>query len=160
MIKILDCAEYRRQLAGLADVSGGEDSFADEYREMTSECVLLLAICFNRRQLEAVTIWSRIDAAIQKGLADCDGEDVDRFLSTCLEHVLANISVVASQPDAIRIQQSILKLSGDERVYFLQYLAKHRYVAIVLGREKWEMRKAEIAAQLKSLDTTETAVSE
>lgn len=151
MIATLDCAEYRRQLAGLSDTAGGEDMVSDQYRDLSSECVLLLAICFNRKSLDAVTIWSRIDSAIQKGLADCDGEDVDRFLSTCLEHVLANINVTAAQPDAIRIQQSLLKLSGDERVYFLQYLAKHRYVAITLGREKWEERKADLAAQLKKL---------
>lgn len=35
----------------------------------------------------------------------------------------------------------------------IQYLSRHRYVAIVLGREKWEQRKADIAAQLKELET-------
>lgn len=154
-IEVLDCVEYRRKLAGLSDTAGGEDGFADQYRALSSECVLLLAICFNRKQLDPVTVWTRIDSAIQKGLADCDGEDVDRFLSTTLEHVLANINVSATQVDAVRIQQSLLKLHGDERVYFLQYLAKHRYVAVVLGREKWEERKAELAKQLKKLDESE-----
>ncbi len=155
MITTLDCAEYRRRLAGLSDTAGIEGGFADQYRDLSSECVLLLAICFNRRSLDAVTLWSRIDSAIQKGLAECDGEDVGRFLSACLEHVLANINVSATQPDAIRIQQTLLGLTDDGRVYFLQYMAKHRYVAIVLGREKWENRKAEIAAQLNELQAAD-----
>lgn len=158
MIELLDCAEYRRQLAGLSDTAGGEDGFADTYRELSSECVLLLAICFNRKQLDPITLWSRIDGAIQKGLADCDGEDVDRFLSTALEHVMANINVTATQPDAVRIQHDLLALTGDERIYFLQYLSKHRYVAVTLGRDKWETRKDEIAKQLKKLEPLDVKV--
>lgn len=154
-ITVLDCVEYRRRLAGLADTAGIESGFADQYRELSSECVLLLAICFNRRVLDAVTLWSRIDSAIQKGLAECDGEDVDRFLSSCFEHIQASVNVTATQVDAVRIQQQLLALLDDGRVYFLQYMAKHRYVAIALGREKWEARKAEIAKQLKELETTE-----
>lgn len=157
MITTLDCAEYRRRLAGLSDTAGIEGGFADTYRDLSSECVLLLAICFNRRELDAVTLWTRIDSAIQKGLAECDGEDVGRFLSACLEHVMASINVAATQSDAVRIQQQLLALHDDARVYFLQYLAKHRYVAIVLGREKWEARKAELAKQLKTLEESEAA---
>lgn len=155
MITILDCVEYRRRLAGLSDTAGIEGGFADLYRDLSSDCVLLLSICFNRRQLDPVTLWTRIDSAIQKGLAECDGEDVGRFLSACLEHVMANINVCATQTDAVRIQQSLLGLPNDGRVYFLQYLSKHRYVAIVLGREKWEQRRADIAAQLKELETND-----
>jgi len=152
-IGILDCAEYRRRLAGLSDTAGIESGFADQYRELSSECVLLFAICFNRRALDPVTLWTRIDSAIQKGLAECDGEDVGRFLSSALEHIMASINVTATQEDAVRIQRSLLNLTDDARVYFLQYMSKHRYVAVVLGREKWENRKAELAIQLKSLDS-------
>ena len=48
MIGQLDCAEFRRQLAGLVDVAGAQDQYADDYRELASDFVLLLAIVFNR----------------------------------------------------------------------------------------------------------------
>lgn len=155
MITQFDYPEYRRRLAGLSDTAGIESGFADQYRDLSSECVLLFCICYNRRSLKPENIWERIDSAIQKGLAECDGEDVSRFLSTCFEHILASINVTAAQVDAIRIQQQLLGLTDDARVYFLQYMAKHRYTAITLGREKWEARKADIAEQLKSLDAVD-----
>lgn len=141
MITELNAEVFRQKLAGLADASAGEDMFPDDYRELASDFVLLLAIGFNRRELDAVTLWSRIDSAIQKGLADCDGEDVDRFVSACLEHILAPINVVATHGTALEIQSTLTKLQDSQRAYFLQYLSRHRYAAIVLGREKWEQHK-------------------
>lgn len=157
MIKPLDCAEFRRRLAGLSDIASGQEEYADDYRELASDFVLLLAICFNRRELEATSLWTRIDSAIQKGLAECNGDDVDRMVSSALDHVMANINVVATQADALRIQDSLHSLGRDARAYFTQYLAKHRYPAIVIGRQKWEARKAELAAQVKELSRDEVA---
>ncbi len=141
----LDAGEFRRSLAGLSDTAGNQDANAVEYRELASDFVLLLAICFNRRQLEVTTLWNRIDSAIQKGLAECNGDDLDRFVSAALEHIIAPVGVVASQDDAIRIQEELSGLGDDARLYFLQYLAKHRYPAIVMGRNKWQELKEQKA---------------
>lgn len=157
MLSTLDCQEFRRRLAGLEDIASNQDAYSDDYRELASDFVLLLAICFNRQQLEATSLWTRIDSAIQKGLAECNGDDIDRLVSSALEHVLANINVVATQADALRIQESLGSLERDARTYFAQYIAKHRYSAIVIGRQKWEARKAEIAAQVKELQQDEVA---
>lgn len=145
MIENLDAELFRQKLAGLVDESDGESDWAEQYRDIASDFVLLLAIGFNRRQLEVTTLWERIDSAIQKGLAECDGVDVDRLMSTCLEHVLAPINIVAAQEKALEIQSAITHLPKERRAYFCQYLSKHRYAAIVLGREKWLQHKEKLS---------------
>jgi hypothetical protein len=142
-LKQLDAAEFRRRLAGLSDAAGGEDLIPDEYRELAAEYVLLLAICFNRDRLDAVTLWSRIDSAIERGLAECDGEDIERFVSVGLEHVLASVNVAASNERALEIQDRLFSLRDHQRVFFLRYLADHRYPAIVFGRGKWQAYQQE-----------------
>lgn len=142
----LDAAEFRRRLAGLSDSAAGEDLIPDEYRDIASDYVLLLAICFNRDRLDAVTLWNRIDGAIERGLAECDGEDIERFVSVGLEHVLADMNVVVANDRALELQERIFGLREHQRVFFLRYLAEHRYPTIVFGRSKWgqhqEARKA------------------
>lgn len=157
MIEVLDADLFRQKLAGLVDEADGETDWSEQYRDISSDFVLLLAIGFNRRELEAKTLWSRIDSAIQKGLAECDGVDVDRLVSTCLGHVLAPINVVATQGKALSIQSTISNLPRERRAYFCQYLAKHRYSAIVLGREKWQSHK-EIQKEVKQLAEVDSDV--
>ena len=154
MIEELTPELFRQKLAGLIDEADGESDWAEEYREIASDFVLLLAIGFNRRELDAKTIWARIDGAIQKGLAECDGVDVDRLMSTCLDHVMASVNVVATQSRALEIQASIVAMPKERRAYFCQYLARHRYAAIVLGRQKWEAHK-ELAKEIKDLSASE-----
>lgn len=151
-IKTLDAAEFRRKLAGLCDATEGESFNAEDYRELAGDVVFLLAICFNRKQLDAKTIWTRIDSAIQKGLSDCDGEDISQFINSCLEHVLANVNVVACQDDAVRIQTVLYGLEKEQSVFLLQYFAKHRMPAISWGVQKWNERKEEINRQKTMLE--------
>jgi len=160
MIKTLDAGAFRRKLAGLCDATEGEEMNAEDYRELAGDFVLLLAICFNRKSLDAKTIWTRIDSAIQKGLADCDGEDISQFTNTCLEHVMASVNVVAAQEDCICIQTKLYGLEKQQAVFLLQYLAKHRMPAIVWGRERWENRKEEINAQKAMLEIEEARKEE
>lgn len=138
----LDAAEFRRRLAGLSDAAAGEDLIPDEYRDIASNYVLLLAICFNRDRLDAITIWNRIDGAIERGLAECDGEDIERFVSVGLEHILADMNVVVANERALQIQERLFGLREHQRVFFLRYLAEHRYPAIVFGRSRWQELQA------------------
>ncbi len=143
MLTELTPTEFRQRLAGLADTAGGEDLTPGEYRDLASDFVLLLAICFNRDQLDATTLWTRIDGAIEKGLAGCDGEDIEKFVNLCLEHVLANINVVASNERALDIQAKLYGLQDEQKVQFLRYLADHRMPVIVFGRSLWQKYSAE-----------------
>lgn len=138
----LDAAEFRRRLAGLSDAAGGEDLLPDEYRDIASDYVLLLTICYNRDRLDAKNIWNGIDKAIERGLAECDGDDIERFVSVSLECVLADMNVVAANEAALTIQGRLFALHDSQRVFFLRYLAEHRYPAIVFGRNKWQQLQA------------------
>ena len=140
-IEKLDAGEFRRRLAGLSDVGAGEDQSPKLYRDMCSEFVLLLAIAFNRLELEALTLWTRIDSGIQKGLSECGGTDVERLVSVCLDHVKAEASRVVADDRCVEIQSKLYNLDDSARVAFIAYLAKHRFVALTLGRDLWELHK-------------------
>ena len=147
--------EFRQTLAGLRDPAAGEDMQADDYGPFVAEFVLMLAICFNRKTLDATSLWTRIGSAIERGLAACDGDDLDRLVSVSLEHIQANINVVACEETCVGYQSRLRRLPKEARVYFCRYLADHRYPAIVMGRELWEQRKELLAKKIKELDTTE-----
>lgn len=132
-------------------MAGGNDHFSEEFREHASNYVLLLAICFNRNELDAKTLWKRIESAIRKGLAECDNVDLDRFVSVGLEHVMSNINVAAAHPVALEIQAGLNALDEDARVYFLQYISKRVPAVIVAGRQKWEQHKASLEKQAAEL---------
>lgn len=138
MVKTIDSIEFRRRLAGLSDSGDGEDLTPAVYRDLASDLVLLLAICFDRDQLDATTLWTRIDSAIERGLGVCDGEDIERFVDSCLDHVLANINQVAANEMALAIQAKLYGLEDSQRVNFLRYLSEHRRPCIVFGRGKWQ----------------------
>lgn len=154
MMEVLNAVEFRQRLAGLADVAGGQDELPDMFRDLASDYVLLLAMVFNRKRLDAKTIWTRIDSAIQSGLAECDGEDIERFCDVGFNHVQATPNVVACHGGALDIQQQLYSLDEESRVCFLQYLSRHRYPAIVFGRQKWEERKTELQRVADELGAT------
>jgi hypothetical protein len=149
LITEIEPAEFRRRLAGLSDSGGGEDLAPGVYRDIASDMVLLCAICFNRDQLDATTLWTRIDSGIERGLAECGGEDVERFVDVCLQHVLASANVVAANEKALEIQDRIYSLGDSKRVMFLRYLAEHRMPSLVFGRKKWIEFSAERKAVAK-----------
>ena len=151
-LKELDAAEFRRQLAGLSDQTGGEEFDTDAYKELSTKLVLLLYIAFNGRKLDAKTIHSRIESAINKGLADCDGEDISQFVNTALNHVMANINTVTSQPDCVDIQSELYELQPRQAVCLLQYLEKHTMPAIAWANQRYKSKKEEYAAQKAMLE--------
>jgi len=138
VVKTIDSIEFRRRLAGLSDSGDGEDLTPSVYRDLASDLVLLLAICFDRDQLDPTTLWTRIDSAIERGLGVCDGEDIERFVDSCLDHVLASINQVAANETALVIQARLYGLEDSQRVNFLRYLSEHRRPCIVFGRGKWQ----------------------
>ena len=140
MIEKLSSDEFRKRLAGFTDASPIDTSkWDDEFSELASDLVYLLAWVFNRDSLDAKTLWSRIDSGIQRALATCDN-DVSRLLHICLDHVMATPDSVLGK-NAVLIQKRIVGLGPEKRSPFISYLASHRYSVLVGGRSKWEMRK-------------------
>lgn len=156
----LDAAEFRRQLAGLSDQTRGEEFDNQTYKELATKLVLLLYIAFNSRKLDPKSIHSRIESAVNKGLADCDGEDVSQLIGTALKHVMANINTVTCQEDCVAIQQEIYSLETRQATCLIQYLGKHTMPAIAWANEQYKARKEEIAAQKAMLEIEEAKKEE
>lgn len=159
-IKTLDADAFRRSLAGLSDQSEGDDMQSDDYRELASQVGLLLYIAYNMRKLDAKNIHNRVQSAIAKGIADCDGEDASQFLSSALEHVQANINTVTTQADCVEIQNVIYSLDRPQQINLMRYIAKHKMPTQAWGCERWRDRKEEIAKEKAMLEIEEAKQEE
>lgn len=133
---------------------------AEAYRQTAAEFVCALALVFNRRELKAVTLWSRIGSAIETGVVAARGGDLDRFEDHCLRHVKASVSLVASSEDYARMTASLTRFDDAACVHFVRYLAEHTMPAIKRGRALWEARKSDLETARKELDAIEAADSE
>lgn len=151
-IPLLDAQEFRRRLAGLEDVEASGAFSPDDFRDIASDFVCALAVVFNRKDLDAKTLWSRIGSAIETGIVEAQGGDIDRFENHCLSHILAPISIVAASDAYGQYTEPMRRMDEDARVAFIRYLSKHLYPAVVFGRRKWEERKAELEKERKALE--------
>lgn len=130
----------------------------DDFREHAANFVCALALVFNRKELDPKTkLWSRIGSAIESGLTEAQGGDLDRFENHCLEHILAPISMVAASESYASYTACVRALDEDGRVAFVHYLSNHLYPAIIFGREKWEERKADLEKERKALEKLEAS---
>lgn len=123
----------------------------EDFRDIASDFVCALAVVFGR-ELDAKTIWSRIGSAIETGIVEAQGGDLDRFENHCLSHILAPISWVAASEAYAQYTESMRKMDEDARVAFIRYLSKHLYPAVVFGRRKYRDRKAELDKERKALE--------
>lgn len=124
----------------------------EDFRDVAADFVCALSIVFNRKELDAKTLWSRIGSAIETGLTEAQGGDLDRFENHCLTHILAPISMVAASESYAAYTAAMRNLDADGSVAFVRYLANHLYPAIIFGRQRWEERKAELEKERKALE--------
>lgn len=137
----LDAESFRRTLAGLEDPDKTAHYTPDRFRDDASRMVYMLAICFNRDVLDAVTLWERIASAITTACAKVDDGDLDRLISLALEHVKAEHTRVASNDQASAIIAELTEQDDSWRLGFVRYLKQHTYTAIIHGRRYWETHK-------------------
>lgn len=137
----LDAESFRRILAGLEDPDTTARYTPDNFREDASRLVFVLALCFNRDVLDAVTLWERIASAITTACAKVDDGDLDRLISLALEHVKAEHTRVAANEMASSIIADLTEQDDSWRMGFVRYLKQHTYTAIIHGRRYWETHK-------------------
>lgn len=154
-LQVLTAEEFRRQLAGLEDVRGTAAFSTEAFREHATNFVVALALAFNRRALDATTLWTRIDSAIKRGVTAAQGGDVDALISSALSHVKASPNAVVS-PEFAAMTDAIRALDEDAVYCFLRYLSDHAYTAIIAGKAAWETRK-ELRKALKAIETADAA---
>lgn len=141
-LPVLDTEAFRRALAGLADPdrapTAGEKA---EVKEAAIRWACVLAHLFGD-DLDRLTLWSRIDSALETSLAKVSDDDLDRFAHLCLEHVRAEASRAAACDALVSVLGTFTVRPPEWRHAFLHYVAAHRFAVIAHGRARWELVKA------------------
>lgn len=101
----------------------------------------MLAICFNRDELDPKSLWDRISTGIDKACTQVDNGDLDELINLALAHVRADHARVASDAEVSYFIGDITEQDESWRLGFVRYLKTHSYVAVVHGRRLWETRK-------------------
>lgn len=139
----LDAARFRQELAGLIDEEESGEFSPDDFREQAAMLCYVLARLYNRKVLEAMKLWERIGTALATACEKVDDGDLDRFVSICLDHVKATHSRVAADEHAAGILAEITEQDESWRLGFVTYVKSHSFTAIIHGRRRWEVAKAE-----------------
>jgi hypothetical protein len=150
--------QFRQQLAGLRDERGSAAFSIDAFREHATNLGVALALVFNRKSLNPVTLWTRIDSAIQTGITAANGADIHALINTACEHVMASPNAVLSAEFGGLIGP-ILDMEDDEAYAFIRHLARSRYTLIAFTRKAWTDRKDLIAAAARIDKELETEVA-
>lgn len=91
--------------------------------------------------LDRMTLWERIGSALSTSLAKVSDDDLDRFATLCLEHIVAEDSRVAACEPLAQLLQTWGARPREWRQSLLHYLNTHRTAAIIHARARWEMVK-------------------
>lgn len=145
-----DANLFRQKLAGLADPDSLDESDVGEMREeqkrLATELCLMLATHFNRKTLEAVTLWSRIGTALATASVKVQDGDMSRFCTLCLETVKAHPGIFAADEKAHTVVSELIGKSPEWRQSFVRYIAGRSFIIVILARAAWEYVKADRAA--------------
>lgn len=112
----------------------------DAFREHSVNLLVGLAIVFNRKSLDAKTLWTRLDSAVQAGVTAANGGDTHALVNAACEHVMATANGMTSAEFG-NLVGPILDLDEDEAYAFLRHLAKSRFTAIAFAKRAWDDRK-------------------
>lgn len=141
VLPTFDAAEFRRKLAGLSDSTGGEGDLPESCKERSVDLVELIAICFNRDKLDAMTLWDRIESGIRKAIEECQPDDMAGVVNVCLSHVMAEPNKVVGNARSQELQDNLYGLQEDQSVAVVRYLSTHMYPCIRFGKQRWDASK-------------------
>ena len=138
----LDTEAFRRKLAGLADPNTRTGSLAPVVvRETANRFCSILAHLFSD-QLDRLTLWDKIGAALESACSKVSDDDTDRFITLCLEGVLADPGRAAACDALGAIIGTLNVAKPEDRFAFIHHIQTHRYSVLVHGRQRWERVKA------------------
>lgn len=140
-----DANAWRQRLAGLTDpdYSAGDDDPAQaEQKEAAIELCLCLCDLFGA-SLDRMTLWDRIGSALASSAAKVDNGDIDRFVTMCLEHVLADVGAAGRHTGVAALLHAASEKNLSWRQGFVRYVAGHVYTIPVHARIRWEKIKVQ-----------------
>lgn len=138
-----DATEFRQRLVGLADPTKRPtgEAVAENLKQEAKGFCLVMAELFGD-DLDRTTLWARIGTAIETAGAKC-GQDFDRFVCLCLEHIQAEDSRAVANERYIQWISSASSRPLEWQQAFIDYLVERRIIVLVFARQAWEQVKAE-----------------
>ena len=143
-LRVLDAEAFRRKLAGLEDPLSRDTGASEkaEIRDCISRLCSILASLYNVPG-DRKALWEHIAKAFETSLAKVSDDDLDRFVSLCLESVQAEPALAAACEPLGQTLQLFAVRPPEWRFGFLQHIASHSYAVIVHGRARWERVKSQ-----------------
>lgn len=139
----LNAEEFRRKLAGLTDPDYREQTVSEReaVKQDAFRFASLLAHLFGP-SLDRLSMWEKIGSALASATAKVSDDDLDRFVTLCLEHVQAEDSQVAACDALLSLLEAWQLRPKEWRLSLLNYLATHRSAVLIRGRRRWEQVKS------------------
>lgn len=91
--------------------------------------------------LDQLSKWDRIGSAISSACAKVSGDDVDCFVTHCLDHIKADDAQVARCEPLSQLLSTFPERTPEWRFAYLDYFRTHRHAVLVHGRARWELVK-------------------
>lgn len=142
----LDTEAFRRKLAGLSDPLSPVTGLGEKasVKDSAIKFCSILASLYNVSE-DRTSIWEHIGKAIKTSLSKVSDDDIDRFISLCLESVQADEAKTAASAPLLAVMSTAAMWEPEHRFAFLQYLGTHSYAVLVHARARWEqVKKGEI----------------
>lgn len=132
-----DAEAFRRKLAGFSAPAPPGETEVVGMRDDAVRFATILADVFGP-DLDRITLWSRIESALETACARESEGDLERWVTLCLEHVKAEPSKCAACMPLGQTLESFAVKPLQWRLEFLRYVNSRRYVVVVRARARWE----------------------
>lgn len=137
-LRSMDYNAFRQKLAGLLDPERKVEATEKvEIKETAIRLCSIFASLFGE-SLDRMTLWERIGSAIRTSCAKVSDDDIDRFVSLCLEHIQADDSRIAASEPMKQMIEVFAARPTEWRFAFLAYINTHRTPLLVHSRSRWE----------------------
>lgn len=136
----LDTEQLRQQLACLIDPQAEKSEwFSEVARDMAIRFCAALPSVFGS-ELDRMTMWDKIAAAIQGGYAKTVNGDLDLFVQHVLETIKAEPARVVASERFVTALDALHALHGQECQDWLEYLATHLIPMLVHARREHKLQ--------------------
>jgi len=145
---VLDTEAFRRRLARLIDPLGPRAGAAgrENLKQAASRLCAILAHLYGVDDRDRTKVWDHVGKALVVADEKTSDDDVEHFISECLESVHAEHGKAAACEALGSLVSEIVAWPPEQRHDFLNYVRAHRYTVLTFGRQRWErIKKKEIA---------------
>lgn len=142
-VTILDAAQFRLKLAGLADPLGpqGGPGARENLKQAASRLCAILASLYDVSD-DRTQLWGHIGKALDVADEKTANDDIEHFLSECLASIQADPGRAAASDALTSLAMEMAAWPPEQRHEFVQYVRSHRYTVLTFGRARWESVKS------------------